>query len=57
MVTKKMSTSEKEKRGRVQLGKLSLSREAIKDLSPKEKSRIKGAAANVETLWVLGCRR
>ena len=45
MVTKKKSTSEKEKRGRVQLGKLSLSRETIKDLSPKEKSRIKGGAA------------
>jgi hypothetical protein len=57
MVTKKKNTSEKEKRGRVQLGKLSVSRETLKDLSSKEKSRIKGGAANVEILWVLGCRR
>ena len=63
MVTKKKSTNEKEKRGRVQVGKLSLSRETIKDLSPKEKSRIKGGAANttkciVETVVCsLGCLR
>jgi hypothetical protein len=47
MVTKKKITDEKEKeKGRVQVGKLSLSRETIKDLSPEEKSRIKGGAAD-----------
>ena len=44
MVTKKKSTNEKEKRGRVKVGKLSLSRETIKDLSPDEKRRVKGGA-------------
>ena len=43
MVSKNKSTNEK-KRGTVQVGKLSLSKETIKDLSPKEKSRIKGGA-------------
>ena len=63
MVTKKKSTNEKEKRGRVQVGKLSLSRETIKDLSPEEKSRIKGGATPtpkclVETMVCsLGCSR
>ena len=52
MVTKKKSTSEKEKRGRVQLGKLSVSRETLKDLSSKEKSRIKGGAVSPETFPV-----
>jgi hypothetical protein len=59
MVTKKESASEKEKKGRVQLGKLSVSRETIKDLSPKEKNRIKGGAANVEvkiTYTVVVCK-
>ena len=46
MVTKRKSTAEKEKRGRVKVGKLNLSKETIKDLSPKEKSRVKGGAAN-----------
>jgi hypothetical protein len=55
MVAKKKSTSEKEKKGRVQLGKLSPSREAIKDLSRKEKSRIKGGAASAYTHFY-GCR-
>ena len=44
MVSKKKNTTEKEKRGRVQVGKLGLSKETIKDLSPKEKSRVKGGA-------------
>ena len=44
MATKKKSTSEKAKRGRVQLGKLGLSRETIKDLSSAEKKQIKGGA-------------
>jgi hypothetical protein len=45
MVTKKKSPNEKAKRGRVKVGKLSLGRETIKDLSPEEKSRIKGGVA------------
>jgi len=45
MVAKKKSTGGKEQRGRVQVGKLNLSKETIKDLSPKEKSRVKGGAA------------
>ena len=68
MVTKKKSTQEKEKkRGRIQVGKLSLNRETIKDLSPEEKSRIKGGAADrtqpydeciVRTIvCTVGCRR
>jgi hypothetical protein len=59
MVTKKKSTNEKEKRGRVQVGKLSLSRETIKDLSPEEKSRIKGGAAPTPKCLVetIGCSR
>ena len=47
MVTKKKSTNERVKRSRVQVGKLNLGRETIKDLSPEEKSRIKGGAAKL----------
>ncbi len=68
MVTKKKSTDEKEKeKGRVRVGKLNLNRETIKDLSPEEKRRIKGGAADrtqpydeclVRTIvCTLGCRR
>lgn len=46
MVSKKKSTNEKEKRGRVKVGKLSLDKETVKDLSTREKSRVKGGAAD-----------
>ncbi len=55
MVTKQKSSDErKKKKGRVQVGKLSLNRETIKDLSPEEKSRIKGAAVEKKTI-AIGC--
>lgn len=51
MVAKMKRTEAKEKeKGRVQIGKLSLNRETIKDLAPEEKRRIKGGAAKVTLL-------
>ena len=46
MVTKKKSTSEKEaKKNRVQLKKLTLNKETVKDLSSSDKKKVKGGRA------------
>ena len=63
MVSKKKSTNERETRGKVKVGKLNLSKETIKDLSSKEKSRVKGGAADTPrcifktAVCTLGCSR
>ena len=64
MVTKKKSTTEKEERRRVKVGKLNLSKETMKDLSTREKSRVKGGiAADTDrcifrtVVCTLGCSR
>ena len=45
MVTKKKSTGEKEaKRGRIEVGKLKLNKETVKDLTTGEKKKVRGAA-------------
>ena len=58
MVTKKKSTSTKSaKKGRVKIGKLKLSKETIKDLTDKDRSRVKGGARpriNGSTVCTLG---
>jgi len=54
MVTKKKSSDERKKeKGRVKVGKLNLNKETIKDLSPEEKSRIKGGATANQTRELL----
>jgi hypothetical protein len=47
MVTKSKKTGAK--KGTVQVGKLKLNRETVKDLSTEEKKRIKGKQASVVT--------
>ena len=49
MVTKRMSTSEKEvKKGRVKVGKLKFNKETVKDLVGNEGKQIKGGLADDE---------
>ena len=54
MTTRKKSSDKTQKeKGRAKVGKLSLNRETIKNLSAEEKSRIKGGAGANQTRELL----